>query len=176
MNITREEAAALKAKLARIVVQKEPEDLLAIFVPGPLRNPSNGSYVHWSKHRKWARDWKDRVAQAVLEARWGVERPFARTPKRVAFLANVHTLFDDDNLASALKPVRDGLVDCGVIHGDGPNDGHEFVYAQQVNRQHRGVEIHVRLRGDDIDRAYLTSDYNTGGGSEFGPPASTPGA
>lgn len=25
------------------------------------------------------------------------------------------------------------------------------------------------------DRAYLTSDYNTGGGSEFGPPSATPG-
>jgi hypothetical protein len=56
----------------------------------------------------------------------------------------VGALWDDDNLPAAIKPVRDGLVDGRVIHADGPESGHTFVYRQVVDRARRGVEITVK--------------------------------
>jgi hypothetical protein len=42
-----------------------------------------------------------------------------------------------------VKPIRDALVECGLLHSDAPDSGHIFVYHQVVDRAHRGVEIIV---------------------------------
>ena len=71
---------------------------------------------------------------------------FPHVHKHVEFLASTWGTLDDDGLALSLAPVRDELIACGVISGDAPRDGHEFVYSQKIDRIRRGVEIRVRLR------------------------------
>jgi hypothetical protein len=125
--------------------------LLDVFVPGKLRNPLNGSWGDWRKHAKLARDWRERTAQHVFVATYRVSAALGtpRTPKRVTFTACVGRRWDTDNLPAAIKPIRDALVDARVIHADGPDAGHDFVYLQQVVRKFgapRGVGIVVELR------------------------------
>jgi hypothetical protein len=124
---------------------------LSVFVPGHLRNPLNGSWGGWRKHARLAKDWRERTAQRVFLAtyRVGAALGTPRTPKRVTFTACVGRRWDTDNLPAAIKPLRDALVDARVIHDDGPDAGHEFVYAQQLVRKFgaaRGVGIVVELR------------------------------
>lgn len=122
-----------------------------IFVPGPLRNPMNGSHGHWRKHARWARQWRERTHQRLfvqLAGRRGL--PPATEPKVVHLHAVTFNAWDDDNLRAGLKPMRDALKDAHVIHDDGPEKGpggevlpcrHHFIYTQEVDRLHRGVRI-----------------------------------
>lgn len=110
----------------------------------------NGSHGHWSKHRRWAKDWRERTHQhlfVALRGRRGL--PPATAPKRVVFFASTANAWDDDGLRAGMKPVRDALKDAGVIHDDAPASGHVFVYTQQIDRAHRGVEITWDLIGPD---------------------------
>lgn len=113
------------------------------FIPGRLRNPLNGSHRHWATRFQWGKDWRTKTAFLILRER---PRYRADAPKRIAFRARVWSLFDDDGLRAALKPVRDGLRDAGIVHDDSPRSGHEFVYEQVVDRRRRGVEVRVEVR------------------------------
>lgn len=123
---------------------------MTVFVPGPLRNPLNGSHGHWSKHRAWAKDWRERTHHELwLALRMQLPRvnavrmdaAYAARPKQVRFLACTYNAVDDDNLRAMLKPCRDALKDARIIHDDGPTSGHVFVYQQRIARVERGVEI-----------------------------------
>ncbi len=117
--------------------------MLQVFVPGPLRNPMNGSHGHWSKHARWARQWRERTHLAVLEA--GVSWAGLREnqEKRVTFLLHTHNRVDSDALGPMVKPCRDALIDVGLIRDDGPNSGNVFEYAQKIDRARRGVRITI---------------------------------
>lgn len=127
-------------------------ELLAVFVPGKLANPLNGTPWIWQKRTRYTRAWKERVYEAIWEA---IPDPSvellvttvagSRVPKRVEFLASLHNRMDGDGLQAALKPIRDALVSANVISGDADKDGHTFHYAQRIDRACRGVEIRVRL-------------------------------
>jgi hypothetical protein len=147
LTVTRAEYEGLKARKGRRAQQppKEPGDLLAIFCPGILKNPLNGPQYGRQKfaHAGYRKRWKERVSLAVWEANW---EPSHVVPKAVTFHANVFNLFDTDGLQAACKPLRDALVECGVISGDAERDGHSFTYTQRIDRKARGVEIRVRQR------------------------------
>jgi hypothetical protein len=69
-----------------------------------------------------------------------------RTPKRVEFVAyHPPPAFDDDGLGPVCKHIRDGLRHVGLIHNDGPKDGHTFTYSQVLTRKTRGVLVTVTL-------------------------------
>ena len=157
-SFTRAEVEGAKARKGRRDLQpvKAEGELLAVFVSGKLVNPLNASAWGWQKRSRLARTWKDRVAHALFEFTrgWGgifTSEPrmwiHPHEPKTVAFLAHTGGRMDGDGLQASLKPVRDALVDCGVISGDADRDGHEFSYSQRIDRANRGVEIRVRLRG-----------------------------
>ena len=124
--------------------------LLVVDVPGALRNPINGSWGHWRTHARAEASWRSRTAQRARVA--VLLRPGPRlepqTPKALTFTVYTANAWDDDEgLNAACKPVRDGLIDGGVIHGDGPAHGHTFAYRQTMARGRRGVEILVEARG-----------------------------
>lgn len=147
MNITRTEAARLGRRAEQPV--KAAGELLAVFVRGHLVNPLNATAWGWRKRSQLAKSWKQRVAQALLESSWAqttTARVAARTHKVVTFHAHTHNTMDGDGLQAALKPVRDALIECGVISGDADQDGHRFVYEQEIHRARRGVIIRVALR------------------------------
>lgn len=106
--------------------------------------------AHWAMSSRIARKQRDAVAQVVLVTlgrKWHLKAAASR-PKRVVFTAYLARLMDDDNLRGAIKAARDGLVDSGLLHDDGPTSGHEFIYTQTPGtaRQHRGLRIAVSLK------------------------------
>jgi hypothetical protein len=124
---------------------------LEIFVPGPLRNPLNGSQgAHWSKHSRWARQWRERTAERLrvfllTEAR--EYRPEPSILKAIEFHAVVFNPFDEDGLEAALKPCRDACKDARLIDDDRTSAGHAFTYRQTVDRKGaRGVHITITPR------------------------------
>jgi len=128
---------------------------MTIDVPGPLRNPLNGAYVHWSKHRRWARQWRERTTQRLLVHKLTTpsDAEFFRAPgraKRVTFVCHVVRGFDDDALPAICKPLRDGLVDAQLLDDDAPDRGHVFTYSQRRIHEdgalERGVVITIEWR------------------------------
>lgn len=117
---------------------------VSFFVVGRLENPLNGSlaHAHWSRKSAWAAEWKIRTAASWACARLEMPR---EVPKRITFTCYVGASWDDDNLPAACKPIRDALIG-RAIQGDAKRDGHEFLYEQHVDRQRRGVDVHIEPR------------------------------
>ena len=129
-------------------------DVIELFVPGKLTNPLNGalSRAHWTIKSDWAYGWKLATWNAIHDQADLSLVGDPAVPKRVTFTAQVGRLWDDDNLPAGLKPCRDALmgralpgnlVRYRVIHSDAPDSGHQFEYAQVVNRKERGVRITI---------------------------------
>lgn len=123
---------------------------MEFFVPVTLVNPLNARQ-HWAWTSRRARKQRDAVASTVLLVlghTWRVTANLVSRPKCVRFDAYVGRAFDDDGLIAALKHVRDGLRDVGLIADDGPQHGHVFTYHQHpaTPRFARGVRIAVSLR------------------------------
>ena len=115
---------------------------IQLFVPGRVTNVLNGSHRTWHARHDWALTWRQRTAVAWLEA----GRPTWAGPARITFTAYVGRLFDDDNLASCCKPIRDEAVKRVLGTDDGPTCGHTFFYGQQVRPHYRGVLVTVEPR------------------------------
>jgi len=112
-----------------------------VFITGKLMNVANNR-EHWRARHEYTRLWRNKVGVSSLRMRFWIPDH----PKRVTLAANVWNLYDThDGLRGALKPVVDGLVDAGVLHSDAPTCGHEFVYAQEINRRMLGVLITVEV-------------------------------
>lgn len=123
-------------------------DSLTVFVPTRLVNPTNAR-EHWATRAKRAKMQREAVCWSVLEAMGGmwvapVGGRHAKRPKRITLTGHVARKFDTDGLQAALKSCRDGLIDCGLIHSDGPDSGHSFTYRQVVSKP-VGVTISVAL-------------------------------
>jgi hypothetical protein len=126
------------------------EDLrvLTFWLPAKLVNTLNAR-THWAVDAKRARQQRDAVCAAVLEALGHAYqlRVGPAVPKHVRFAAAVAKAFDDDGLQAALKHVRDGLIDARILDDDAPDSGHVFEYTQTLaGRTPRGVQITVTVR------------------------------
>jgi hypothetical protein len=122
--------------------------MLTIVVPGPVRNPMNGSHGHWAKHARWAKSWRERTAQRLLvhQRMTPADAALFRTPtspKHITFVCSTVRRIDPDALPAICKPLLDGCRDAHLIHDDGPQSGHIVRYQQQIAPQHRGVAIIV---------------------------------
>ena len=159
MGFTKHGVAALTLRMEQPT--KGTGEILAVFVPGKLRNPMNGTHGHWSKHARWAKTWRERTCWAVFESAYrgagvvgvnmgrmllALEMQPDR-PKVVTFHAIVPSKFDDDNLPPCCKPIRDALKDMGVINDDRTSAGHTFVYEQEAKRARviHGVFVRVKF-------------------------------
>jgi hypothetical protein len=119
---------------------------LVVWVPTRLVNPTN-EHGHWRLRAHRAKTQRAAIQASVLNA---MGRPsfthFAFTPdhipKRITLTGHMARRLDPDNFVSACKTIVDGLRDAKVIHSDGPDSGHRFVYAQRVAKP-TGVEIRV---------------------------------
>lgn len=115
-----------------------------IFVPGALVNPLNKKPKTFGVEIRRRGEWKEKVAQALLEVTYRRGEVDPRSPKRVTLHAHVFNRFDSiDGVRAALKPIPDALQACGVIHSDDDKSGHAFDYGQVVDRAWRGVEVRV---------------------------------
>jgi hypothetical protein len=143
-SLTKYEAAALGRRAER--PQKAPGELIAVWVPGKLINGKNAS-MGWQLKAwgRYKREWREAVALALMESGWTRMVYGQVIPKRVVFHARTWAATDGDGLQLSLAPVRDALIECGVVSGDADRDGHVWEYHQAIDRARRGVEIHVSL-------------------------------
>jgi hypothetical protein len=147
-SISRDEGKLLGRRAERLT--PAPDEWLAIWVPGRLRNPTN-TRQGWKAVWRYSVEWKERTAQAILEAgAGGPRRARDIIPLRITFHAHTHNALDSDGLQASLKACRDALVECGVLSGDADKDGHEFLYTQQIDRARRGVEVRIRARASRL--------------------------
>ena len=121
---------------------------LLVWIPGPVRSVQSGGHGHWTARAGVVKAQRTKahllVSAACAKAGWLVG---SDVPKIVTFAASVHNLMDDENLAYALKPTRDGLRDAGIIHDDSPRSGHVFHYVQEIDRKRPGVMVRVEPAG-----------------------------
>jgi hypothetical protein len=143
MRISRSDLAALGRRRQQPV--KAADELLAVFVGGKLINTKNAR-LHWRAESAYKHDWRERVAVALLACGWKQLRVPPAAPKRVTFIASTGGEMDGDGLQVAIAPVRDALIQCGVIDGDADRHKHTFHYLQQIDKVNRGIEIRVRLK------------------------------
>ena len=123
---------------------------LELFVPTRLVNPTNAREQWQARHRRTSAQ-REAVAMAVWAAlrdprrriTWHITAAPSRR-KHVTLTGHVARRFDSDGLQAAMKSIRDGLQDCGLIHSDAFNSGHVFEYAQQPGKPF-GVTIKVEL-------------------------------
>jgi len=148
VNISAADAKRLGQRRAQPT--KAPGELLAVWVRGKLTNGKNQSQAWqlkaWGRYK---RDWREQVLYALLLVDWRRGTVAAEVPKRIVFRAWCFNKLDSDGLALALAPVRDALMQAGVIHEDADRAGHEFVYQPcEIAKAstHQGVEIRVSLR------------------------------
>ena len=125
---------------------------LEVFVPGRLQNTANGSlsHAHWSARSSYAKWWRyevaGRVRLATKRAGWTIA---PEIPKHIRLVALVSNRLDKAGLASALKPVEDGLQTeriqmvrgvprllpgAGIIDDDGPQYPHVITHDQEIAR------------------------------------------
>jgi hypothetical protein len=123
------------------------EGRLIAWVPGAISNPMNGAQRGWQKKARIRKGWRERtmlcVQDAMNRSAWE-HRPLSGAV--VVMTAYVWKVFDEDGLASALKPVMDGLVDARLLAGDAPRFVQKVQRRQMINRKHRGVEVVVQVR------------------------------
>lgn len=146
------------AELRRLGLKYEqpaprPGEILACFARGRLVNAKNKG-LGWQLKAwgRYKREWKERVYDALLmncDPVQGTGRAVAaHAPKSVTFHAIVPSKMDSDGLALACAPIRDALIDAGVIDDDRDSSGHIFEYTQEAKRKNvvHGVTVRVRLR------------------------------
>lgn len=78
--------------------------------------PSLNARLHWRERALWTAAWKQSVG-------WGLKE--AKVPKmqsaRITIINSAIQLTDEDNLASASKPIIDALVENGILPDDDPS-------------------------------------------------------
>jgi len=120
--------------------RREPQEI-RLFIPGALRNYANGR-VHWRTEAAYRKRWRLVVGLEARQRGWAT-LAVPEAPKHVEILAWTFNRFDDDGFRNACKPIVDGLVDAGVLHGDGPASGHQITYRQAIHREDRGVWLTI---------------------------------
>ena len=129
---------------------------MTVFISGALLNPLNQRGWAWYKQRAWAKTWRRKtrllLGDAVNRLRASERAALLNGDqrKRLEFHARVWSLFDQDNLVAALKPVLDGVVDAGLLASDDviALPAAAVTYEQEVDRAHRGVEVVVEVLSD----------------------------
>ena len=92
---------------------------LTIEVPGkPPSRTAFYSGMHWSNRKKTRADWHEKVALLAPDV------TIEQCPVAVACVVywGSGRRYDAENLAAGSKLITDGLVEAGVLRGDGPKE------------------------------------------------------
>ena len=123
--------------------------LLDFELPGlpPLQVAGSGG-GHWRKRHADAKAWKDAVRAVVLGDHYVPDEPL----ERVRMVCERHRTRepDFDNLVASFKPIRDGLVELGVMLDDKPS---VLVVCEHRWRKSKRGEGKIHIMLEDYDRA-----------------------
>lgn len=122
---------------------------LPITIEVPGKPPSLNDYYsgqHWSERKRTRDQWHTTVAAIASDLDPVDEYPVA-VDVTVGF-GHGRQRYDTDNLIPAAKLVTDGLVACGVLKDDGPNQiTHVALRAERID--HDGYLTRYTIRRDD---------------------------
>ena len=94
--------------------------LLEFELPGlPALQVAGSGGGHWRKRHADARRWKDAVRAVVLGDHYVPDKPLERVRMRCERYSTREP--DWDNLVASFKPIRDALVEIGVMVDDKPS-------------------------------------------------------
>jgi len=120
---------------------------------GPTLN-SLWSGKHWSFRKQVA----DSGHKAVITAKNGVE-PFYE-PVELEFRFHIKgRRFDCSNMAVTIKAIEDGLVLCGIIPNDGPNDVRKItIYAPEKSKTQSYTIVKIKEYSSETPK-FLEEKY-----------------
>lgn len=109
-------------------------------IPHVPRLAANGSHGHWAVRNKERRQWKLFVCIAI-----GKRIPVMPLEKvKCTFIRGTCREPDFDNLVASMKPVRDGLVEAGVVVNDKTENMPDAKYVwQKAPRGHSFTRVLV---------------------------------
>lgn len=120
---------------------------MSIRLPPPPRELSPNARCHWAVKRKEVKRYREqaKLAGMIEMAAADMRRadPYNAGVTRVTVYKRTSHRTDPDNLAAMLKPVWDGLQDCGMLSNDNWLK-HEPI-EQEKDSRHPRVEITVEL-------------------------------
>lgn len=90
---------------------------LTITIPG--RPPTPNARRHWRARAKDDAHWKSVASLAAAKVVPDDWTPLRRARLSIEFLVPDRRERDEDNLIASSKPLTDGLVEAGVLAGDG---------------------------------------------------------
>lgn len=128
---------------------------LTIVIPGrpPNQNDFNRSgsgKQHWHQQRTIARHWRSVAAEAARNALPEGWVPLQRCRMAVTFVLPTRADIDPDNMVASTKHLTDGLVDAGVMVGDGIRVISGVSYGWRYERGVKAVEY--TITPDDLEQ------------------------
>lgn len=90
---------------------------------------------HWAKHHKRHQEQRSLAAYMLQQ-----HRPLPKLPVIVRMTRYGPKKLDDDNLASAMKHIRDGIADTFEV--DDADDGYHWEYRQETNKEYK-VKVEI---------------------------------
>lgn len=116
----------------------------------PIRTTAEGNArEHWAQRAQRARCQKVAVQMGLMEHVRPRREALRASPLRILLVRIAPRLIDDDNVVSAMKAVRDGVVEALSRgkrgRGDGPRDGIAWSYAQEKSTRPHAYAIRIRI-------------------------------
>jgi hypothetical protein len=107
-------------------------------------SPNYLNTKHWAVRAKWRTVWKEEVWGVWQENKkqYKIELPFQHAILEfVVYYARLPQ--DSDNLTASMKPIIDGLKDCGIIIDDNPK--HLFIKPPTYIKCEKVIDEHIEL-------------------------------
>ena len=116
---------------------------LEVIIPGVPKIATNGPHGHWSVRSRERKKWRHLVVLAIGQKK--PSSPFERV--FCTFIRATCREPDFDNLVASMKPIRDGLVDAGIVVNDKTSNMPEAKYIWEKAAKDNS---HVRVIVEEV--------------------------
>ena len=120
---------------------------MIITVPMVPTSPNTSKLQHYMAKYRLRKAWQEGIFYGVSCSRHRrqlIEQAKTGAPMLVEIAVHHSKVFDDDNLAAALKPVLDGLKKLGYIFDDSPAHLRLALPVKQVQSRERKTVIKIQ--------------------------------
>jgi len=118
-------------------------------IPRVPKSPNSLLQRHWRVVQNDKNDWKQRVADLLLEHRniFGINKfnPAARACKVTIAVHSPYQEMDPDNLQAARKPILDALMHSGILYDDARQWCESTITQHKSTKKEMRTEITVEL-------------------------------
>jgi Holliday junction resolvase RusA-like endonuclease len=132
---------------------------LIFYISGPPKAIKPNARVHWAKKARAVKSYRHEANISAM-SEWLRNRPDEAPHRPLVSEARVQATFyhrdrrgfaDPDNLAASLKPVWDGLQDCGILKND--NKLTHLPILQKIGKPCVKISIEWRASWGEAERS-----------------------